>query len=97
MTIFIILANFNKEGVNNIKNFPENWKKSQEVAKSIGANLQQYFFTMGRYDMVIIAEAPSAKIALGALIMTGVANQVSTETLTAVSSDDVADLVKSLP
>jgi uncharacterized protein with GYD domain len=44
-----------------IKALPENVKEAKEVFKSYGVKINALVFTMGRYDVVGICEAPNAE------------------------------------
>ena len=52
---------------------------------------------MGRYDFVIMAEAPNAEMVATVLLATGALGNVRTETLRAFTAAEFAKLVNSLP
>jgi uncharacterized protein with GYD domain len=54
-----------------------------------GITIRDVYFTLGRYDSVIIFEAPDAKAALNFAMEIGFATDYSVETLTAVSAKDL--------
>ncbi len=97
MPIFIILAKYTKEGVQGIKKAPERFKASQEVAKSVGAEIKGAYYTMGRYDFVAIVEAPSVEAAMKGLFMLGAGGNQKTETLVGLSIDDALKVISELP
>ena len=95
--IFIILAKYTTKGVQEIKKAPERLKNSQKVAKSVGAEIKNVYYTMGRYDFVSIIEAPSIEAAMKGLFMFGATGVQSTETLVGLSLTDAHKLISDIP
>ena len=67
--------------------------KGQEAIKHLkrlkapkGITLREVYFTFGRYDGVIIFEAPNETAAMKFIMQTGFATQYTMETLIAVSA-----------
>ncbi len=58
MATFILLANWTKEGFQQIKDSPGRLDAFKTACKEHGARIVAYYMTMGPYDMVIIVEAP---------------------------------------
>jgi uncharacterized protein with GYD domain len=56
-----------------------------------------WYLTMGRYDFVLITEAPDAKAAATLLLATGAQGNVSTETLHALTEGEFKEVVSALP
>ncbi|MFX0125805.1 MAG: GYD domain-containing protein [Candidatus Hodarchaeota archaeon] len=94
---YIILGNYTKEGILKIKEAPQRLEQAQKVAKSFGGEIKQFFSTMGRYDFVAITEAPSHEAALKAILVVAGAGAVRTETLTAITAEEFAKILKELP
>jgi uncharacterized protein with GYD domain len=63
------------------------YESAKEGVKCIG-----YYYTLGRYDAVVILEAPDEKAALKASLRRG--ECMSIETLVAIPADDARKLVK---
>jgi uncharacterized protein with GYD domain len=63
----------------------------------MGGKLLGLYFTMGEYDYVGIAEAPSDEVALTFLMTMGAAGNVKTTTLKAFKIEELAAIVKKLP
>ncbi len=97
MPIFVILAKYTTEGVQSIKKAPERFKAAQEVAKSVGAEIKNVYYTMGRYDFVSIIEAPSVEAAMKGLFMFAAGGVSSTETLVGLSLEDAHKVISELP
>ena len=97
MPMFIVLAKYTTEGVQNIKQAPERSKASQKIAESVGAEIKNVYYTMGRYDFVAIIEAPSVEVAMKGLFMFGAGGIQSTETLVGLSMEDAHKVISEIP
>ncbi len=64
-----------------------NYLKELKAAQGITVNA--VYFTFGRYDGVIIFEAPDAKTALNFVMETGFATDYTVETLAAVPAKEL--------
>ena len=61
------------------------------------AEMKKFFLTMGRYDAVVIIEAPDAETVAKLALAIGSQGNVQTETLRAFSQDEFLDIVSGLP
>jgi uncharacterized protein with GYD domain len=57
--------------------------------KAPGITIRDVYFTLGRYDGVIIFEAPDTKKAMNFVMATGIATDYTVETLTAIPIKEV--------
>jgi uncharacterized protein with GYD domain len=58
MTLFVMLGNFTQKRIETIKDLQASIKESAEVFESYGVKIIKLVFTMGRYDVIGIVEAP---------------------------------------
>lgn len=96
MPHFVILGNFTQKRIETIKGLPESLKEGINVFKSFGVKINTLVFTMGRYDMVAIGEAPNAEAITKALLSWGSKGLLRTETLTGFTGDEISALVKGI-
>jgi len=97
MPTYVALMKLTEQGAKDIKNAP---KRAQEFIKGLeamGGKLQGFYLTMGEYDYIGIAEAPSDEVALTFLMGLGAAGNVKTTTLKAFKLEDFTPLVNKLP
>ena len=87
--IFITLGKFRKKPTKEM--FVQMQKLFKESVKS-GGKILSYYWTLGRYDGIVISEGPDEKAAMNAVLK--FADFVSTETLVAVSPEDAAKLLE---
>jgi uncharacterized protein with GYD domain len=97
MSVYIVLGKYTHEGITAIKDSSQRLEASREIMKSLGGELRDFYYTMGRYDFIAICEAPSNKAAMQFMIEIGSRGAVSTETLTALPAKEGAELIKKLP
>lgn len=64
-------------------------KYLKELKAPKGITIRDIYFTFGRYDSIIIFEAPSTKTAMDFAMKVGFATHYRVETLTAVSSKEI--------
>jgi uncharacterized protein with GYD domain len=67
------------------------------VIKAAGCELKAFYLTMGRYDIVIISEAPNDKVYATTMLAIGAAGNVRSETLKAFNEREYIDIVASIP
>lgn len=67
-------------------------QRLMEKATKEGVKFLGFYWTLGRYDYVVIAEGKDEKIAMKTLL--SFADLVSTETLVAVSAEEAMKLVE---
>lgn len=54
MAAFIGLVNFTDQGIRNIKDSPDRYEAFRAMAEKVGVKVKGFYYTMGRYDMVLI-------------------------------------------
>ena len=96
MARYIMLVNWTDQGIRNVKESPKRLDAARSVAKGVGAELREFYMTMGDHDMVVVVDAPTDEaIAKFALILGGAGN-VRTKTLKAFSETEYRAIVGSL-
>ena len=97
MSTYVVLVNFTQQGVATIKEGGNRLDAAKQALRALGGELKGWYFTMGRYDVVFIFEAPDdATAARGLLVLAGQGN-VRTETLRAFTEDEYRQLLTTLP
>jgi uncharacterized protein with GYD domain len=96
MPYFVILGNWTQKRIETIEDLPERIKAGTKVFESFGVKIKELVFTMGRYDLVGICEAPNAEAITKALLSWGSRGLLRTETLTGFTGEQMIKLVKDL-
>ena len=97
MPTYISLIKFTHQGITDVKGSPARLDAGREMLRNFGVELKGYYLTMGRYDIVTIAEAPDDTAIAKVALTLGSAGNVSTETLRAFTEDEYRQLVADLP
>ena len=97
MPTYVILGKFTHEGITKIKDSPQRLEASKKSAQSFGGVLKEFYYTMGQYDYVAIAEFPSNEVMMKSLFSVGSRGSVRTETLVAIPAEKAVEIIKELP
>ena len=94
--MFVVLGKWTQKRMETIKDLPETIKAGRKVFESYGVKLTTLVFTLGRYDLVAIGEAPDAESITKALLSWGSRGLLRTETLTGFTGEKMAELVQEM-
>ena len=97
MPTYITLIQFTQQGVENIKESPARLDAAKQAFKAMGAELKAYYSVMGRYDAVVIGEAPDDETVAKLALTIGSKGAVRTETLRAFTEDEYRKIIAALP
>ncbi len=96
MPTFVTLLKFTQKGAEDIKHAPDRLTAAKQRAKSRGGEIKAFYLVMGRFDAVVISEAPNDEAAATGALNAAQLGFVSTETLRAFTEDEYRKLVASL-
>jgi len=97
MPTYIVLLNYTQQGAQKIKESPARLDDAKKGFKAMGAELKHWYLVMGRYDAVVIAEAPNDETVAKLALSVGSLGAVHTETLRAFTEDEYRKIIASLP
>jgi uncharacterized protein with GYD domain len=97
MPTYISLMKFSDQGIRDVKKAPQRLQEAVKGLEAMGGKLTALYVTMGEYDYVAIAEAPSDEVAMTFLLGLGSVGNVRTTTLKAFSREQFAEMVKKVP
>ncbi len=97
MPTYISLLNFTQKGAETIKDGPKRVDAAKKAFKAAGAELKAWYLTMGKYDAVVIAEAPNDETVAKVALATAALGNVRTQTMRAFPEDEYRKIVASLP
>ena len=90
MATYVVLARFTDQGVKNAKERAEAFR---QMAETFGVTVKDIFWTQGRYDIVIVIEAPDELSATALNLSLSALGNIRTESLRAFSSTDMLKIV----
>jgi uncharacterized protein with GYD domain len=93
MPAYILLTNFTDQGIRTVKDTVKRAEKFRELAKQNGATVKELYWTLGKYDVVSIVEAPDVTSVTALDLTLGMAGNVRTETLPAFTADEMAKVL----
>ena len=96
MPLYVVVGNFTQEGIQKIKDSPKRLESARKQLKSLGGEIKDFYYTMGRYDFVLTCEAPDDETMTKWLLMVGRVGAVRTETLSAIPAEKGAEIFEEL-
>ena len=97
MPTYIAMGQFSEKGIANIKDSPKRLATAKKSIEDMGGKMKAFYYTMGQYDFVSVAEWPSNESAMTFLFALGKLGNVKTETLVAIPAEDAAKLIAKVP
>ena len=97
MAKFISLVKYTTKGVENIKESPNRLDAVKQLCESMGAKVEGFYLTMGRYDLIMIMDAPNQETAAKLILTVTSGGSVSTETLPAFPEEEYRKIISELP
>jgi uncharacterized protein with GYD domain len=96
MATYVILATFTDQGIKTAKDSPKRAEAFKQMAKTFGVTVKEIFWTQGRYDIVVLTEAPDELTATALNLSLGALGNIRTESLRAFSADEMATIVSKM-
>jgi uncharacterized protein with GYD domain len=97
MAKYISLVKYTAKGIEEIKESPNRLNAFRQVCDLIGAKLESFYLTMGRYDVVLIIDAPDRETVAKVLLETTSKGAFTTETSPAFTEEEYQRIVAELP
>jgi len=97
MPTYITLINYTQQGVEKIKQSPSRLDAAKEAFRAAGAEIKAFYLVLGRYDIVLVAEAPDAETVAKLALAIGSQGAVRTETLRAFTEEEYRGIIAALP
>ncbi len=97
MATYITLVDFTKQGIGNIKESPKRLSAAKEAFRAFGGEMEQFYLALGRYDMILVAEAPNDEVVAKVALAVGSQGAVKTETFRVFNEDEYRNIIESLP
>jgi uncharacterized protein with GYD domain len=97
MPTYIILASWTDQGVRNVKEAPQRIDAAKKAVEGAGGKWLGFYLTMGKYDMVVVAEGKSDETVTATLLAIGSGGSVRTETLKAFTEAEARQIIAKIP
>jgi uncharacterized protein with GYD domain len=90
---FVVLGNWTDQGIRNVQDAPERIKTTHTMVEKAGGKMQ-LFYTLGKYDFVMIMEVPNDDAVMAILLCLGSMGNVRTTTMKAWTETEGAKVLK---
>lgn len=97
MPTYISFLSYTQQGIATVKNSPTRLDAAKEAYRKAGGEIKGFYLTMGRYDMVLIAELPNDETVAQLALSLGAAGNIRSETVRAFTEAEYRKVVASLP
>jgi len=97
LATYITLLKYTDQGLKMIKEAPTRLEKAKQLARSMGAEIKSFYLVQGRYDAVVLSDAPSDEVVAKFSLAIGALGNVHTETLRAFTEEEYRRIVSALP
>lgn len=96
MPVYVQLISWTEKGASAAKDTVQRAQRARAAAEKVGVKLREVIWTMGRYDVVAIFDAPNDETASKFSIGLGALGFAHTETLRGYSEQEIAKIVEGL-
>jgi uncharacterized protein with GYD domain len=96
MPTYVTLINWTDQGIRNVRDTLQRSQRAEEEAQKHGARIEQVYYTVGPYDIVVIVEAPDDESVSALFLELGSAGNVRTTTLRAYSREEMSGIIERL-
>jgi uncharacterized protein with GYD domain len=96
MPTYVVLMNWTDQGVKSAKETVQRRDQADALAQKHGASIEQVYWTVGPYDLVVILEAPDDESATAMLLELGTAGNLRTTTLRAYDREEMSGIIQRL-
>jgi uncharacterized protein with GYD domain len=94
--MFISLGKLTDEGARDVRTLRERVEENMARAERSGIRIHGWYLTQGRYDIVVVMEAPDAETVLAQAAGVAGTGMVRTETLRAWTLDEAGQVLAKL-
>ena len=97
MRSYVILANWTDQGARNSRDTLKRAKAFGALIESRGGKVREHLYTLGEYDIVMVAEFSDDDIAAAAVLQLASLGNVRTKTMRAFTDQETAAIIPRLP
>ena len=93
MPTYIILGSFTDQGVRAVADTTKRAQAARDLGKKTGVTVRDVYWTLGRYDIALVAEAPDDETMTAFGLSIGSLGNVRTQTLRAFTPDEMSPIL----
>jgi len=96
MPTYISLIRYTDQGIRNIKDSANRVDAAKKMFQAAGGEMKQFYLAMGKYDIVIVTEAPDDEAAARVALSIGSLGNVRTETMRVFTEGEFRKIIGAL-
>ncbi|HEX9290868.1 MAG TPA: GYD domain-containing protein [Anaeromyxobacteraceae bacterium] len=96
MATYVSLLRYTDQGIRNVKESANRLDAAKKAFQAGGGELKQFYLAMGKYDIVIVADAPDDETAARITLGLGSLGNVRTETMRVFTEGEFRKIIGSL-
>jgi uncharacterized protein with GYD domain len=97
MATYLVLGNYTQQGITNVKQSPARLDAARGVFKKLGVEIISFYLAMGRYDLILLVQAPDDSAMAKAILAVSSQGNVHTETLRVFNEVEFRKVISELP
>lgn len=97
MPTYMTLIRYTQQGIQSIKDSPTRLDTAKALYNSLGAKIKSFYLAMGRYDVIVVSEAPDDETATKLVLTIGSGGAIQTETFRIFTEGEYRKLISELP
>jgi uncharacterized protein with GYD domain len=94
MPTYIVLGTFTDEGIKTIKDTAKRSDAIRAMAKKVGVEVKEVYWTLGQYDVAAIWDAPDEAAATSLALSIGAQGHVRTQLLRAFTEKELGPILR---
>ena len=94
MATYVILSNWTEQGIKNVKDTIDRAQHFRANCEQHGVRVISFYWTQGRYDNIVVAEAPDEQTMVASILAASRMGSVRTETLRAFSEGEMFSILQ---
>jgi len=96
MAKYVVLITWTDQGVQSVTDSPQRAEQAVQMIEQLGGHMDTILWTLGRYDLVAIFEAPDEATAAAIGLRTAQTGATRTEILRAFDAGEMAQILQKL-
>jgi uncharacterized protein with GYD domain len=96
MATYVVLVNWTDQGIRSVTETTQRAQEVTQLVEQMGGRMQTLLWTLGRYDLVGIIEAPDDETVAAVGLRIGMHGSVHTETLRAFDAEKMGQILAKL-
>jgi uncharacterized protein with GYD domain len=96
MHTYVVLMKLTDQGIKSVKDAPDRIEAGIKSLETLGGKVGGFYATLGEYDYVACVEAPNEAVVMRFLLALGLAGDVRTTTMKALSRPEFEEVARKL-